>query len=101
MRWGAALDKPGCSAHPVFVHSDEGCEQQLSVYVNVSDKYKGGLAQGRIVNGHGVQPRRPRLPEGGARLHRRKLPRRAARQAGRSEEHTSELQSLMRISYAV
>src|SRR3546814_1165980 len=27
--------------------------------------------------------------------------RRAARQAARSEEHTSELQSLMRISYAV
>src|SRR3546814_5646031 len=27
--------------------------------------------------------------------------RRTAREAGRSEEHTSELQSLMRISYAV
>src|SRR3546814_8081787 len=29
------------------------------------------------------------------------LPRRAAGDAARSEEHTSELQSLMRISYAV
>src|SRR3546814_914768 len=136
MRRGRALDKPGCSAQPVSVHVDEGCERQLTVYVNVSDRYMGGLAQGRIVNGHGVQPRRPRLPDGGAQLHRRKLPRRAARQAGRgrrtrqggfprlaqdslqeglgrtglagriwrhrrSEEHTSELQSLMRISYAV
>src|SRR3546814_5127227 len=30
-----------------------------------------------------------------------KLRRRSARRASRSEEHTSELQSLMRISYAV
>src|SRR3546814_5019582 len=40
--------------------------------------------------------------EGGARsVHRRAAQRRRARQGGRSEEHTSELQSLMRISYAV
>src|SRR3546814_2394889 len=32
---------------------------------------------------------------------RRFRPGRAVRRAGRSEEHTSELQSLMRISYAV
>src|SRR3546814_8984217 len=32
---------------------------------------------------------------------RRPAPRRADRHRGRSEEHTSELQSLMRISYAV
>src|SRR3546814_2641468 len=31
----------------------------------------------------------------------RSLPRRRRRPGGRSEEHTSELQSLMRISYAV
>src|SRR3546814_2636829 len=37
---------------------------------------------------------------GGRRRRRRHRPRRADR-AGRSEEHTSELQSLMRISYAV
>src|SRR3546814_3120200 len=33
--------------------------------------------------------------------HRRTLKRRPARGVARSEEHTSELQSLMRISYAV
>src|SRR3546814_2395587 len=43
--------------------------------------------------GHGL--RRRRLPDGAARA----LLRHPA--AGRSEEHTSELQSLMRISYAV
>src|SRR3546814_6963674 len=35
------------------------------------------------------------------RLRRRTHDRELARRAGRSEEHTSELQSLMRISYAV
>src|SRR3546814_8757174 len=38
---------------------------------------------------------------GGARLSDRRHPRRADRRLVRSEEHTSELQSLMRISYAV
>src|SRR3546814_6619791 len=38
----------------------------------------------------------------GGALRERRLRRRAqGRDAGRSEEHTSELQSLMRISYAV
>src|SRR3546814_2798290 len=36
-----------------------------------------------------------------AQVHTRRLPRRCIWQIGRSEEHTSELQSLMRISYAV
>src|SRR3546814_10904452 len=35
------------------------------------------------------------------RSRRRAVPRIAARRSDRSEEHTSELQSLMRISYAV
>src|SRR3546814_1946942 len=39
-------------------------------------------------------------PEG-ALQHRERLADRAGRGEGRSEEHTSELQSLMRISYAV
>src|SRR3546814_988090 len=47
---------------------------------------------------------RPR-GHGGAFLHRQqdplRSPDRRASGAGRSEEHTSELQSLMRISYAV
>src|SRR3546814_7289337 len=51
-------------------------------------------------------PHRPGRPRPGAgRRHRtadRQRPAaRAERAAGRSEEHTSELQSLMRISYAV
>src|SRR3546814_10000998 len=54
--------------------------------------------------------RRARRREWPARRNRRRSSRRACRQAwpvgrraekGRSEEHTSELQSLMRISYAV
>src|SRR3546814_4919846 len=61
------------------------------------------------------QPRRRRLRarEPAAPWHRREIrsprcfpgdrqaPRAERRRAGRSEEHTSELQSLMRISYAV
>src|SRR3546814_5544426 len=41
-----------------------------------------------------------RIAEGGRRLARR-LTHQAFERFGRSEEHTSELQSLMRISYAV
>src|SRR3546814_18374865 len=50
----------------------------------------GGSLQG--------QPRRPGL--GGRQVHR-PADRLLQREAARSEEHTSELQSLMRISYAV
>src|SRR3546814_6309632 len=57
-----------------------------------------------------ARPRHRREAEGEARLRRREQPARDARCRGaaarsrdrlRSEEHTSELQSLMRISYAV
>src|SRR3546814_3650552 len=44
-----------------------------------------------------IQPTRPRFQESFARI----VARPAASRAHRSEEHTSELQSLMRISYAV
>src|SRR3546814_18359018 len=49
----------------------------------------------------GARPRRPprRLGPGRARVHEREPVERG--ELGRSEEHTSELQSLMRISYAV
>src|SRR3546814_5753973 len=56
-----------------------------------------GMAARRDQGRHHIESRRPR---------RRILPARTCRTAGgaalrRSEEHTSELQSLMRISYAV
>src|SRR3546814_16915097 len=41
------------------------------------------------------------LPAGGARRHPARPGGRGGRRPRRSEEHTSELQSLMRISYAV
>src|SRR3546814_57951 len=59
----------------------------------------------------GIEPVRVEADEAEARLRRREGPGQAAAMilryviivhgAGRSEEHTSELQSLMRISYAV
>src|SRR3546814_2947977 len=55
----------------------------------------------------GTDDRRPAHPRPAApappwhRLHRRRLSPALAGQLARSEEHTSELQSLMRISYAV
>src|SRR3546814_5763784 len=46
---------------------------------------------------HGLRPR----PRRGARFRRRQKVREIEPLVGRSEEHTSELQSLMRTSYAV
>src|SRR3546814_2490291 len=62
-------------------------------------------ARRRRGRGYGEQSA-PAHPAGdrGARADLRQIgadPRHARRPAGRSEEHTSELQSLMRISYAV
>src|SRR3546814_5883235 len=57
--------------------------------------------------GVGILPARPRRPrdkakgEAGVRLAQSYILGRLRRQTFRSEEHTSELQSLMRISYAV
>src|SRR3546814_6321616 len=47
------------------------------------------------------RPRAPAPPAGGRQAPRRKPPGRPPPFPPRSEEHTSELQSLMRISYAV
>src|SRR3546814_1091087 len=58
----------------------------------------GSKRESKAEQGRPDQPRRecpavdPRLPQRPAERHR---------EEGRSEEHTSELQSLMRISYAV
>src|SRR3546814_1987908 len=50
----------------------------------------------------GARQPRPRRTAGEGQVHQRLAARRTARDAHpRSEEHTSELQSLMRISYAV
>src|SRR3546814_3010504 len=48
------------------------------------------LRVGEDIGGLAIFDQRPEVEKGGALRH-----------AGRSEEHTSELQSLMRISYAV
>src|SRR3546814_19460451 len=50
---------------------------------------------GRVGDGHGVGDQAARL------IHRGGVGRLVHHDGGRSEEHTSELQSLMRISYAV
>src|SRR3546814_2451222 len=58
----------------------------------------GGLAEHRVsdvVRGHRI------AVEMHANLSRRERRVRVVNQLGRSEEHTSELQALMRISYAV
>src|SRR3546814_7809637 len=46
-------------------------------------------------------PRRPQVPSCCCHRRRRRPQPRSQPRRGRSEEHTSELQSLMRISYAV
>src|SRR3546814_2288560 len=61
--------------------------------------------RGGVVPGAASHTRRPPAGRGRQRLRRPAVLRPARRDAGRahrrSEEHTSELQSLMRISYAV
>src|SRR3546814_7605593 len=62
-------------------------------------RHDGGLSPNRVAGAQGLAYVDDRAMGG----HRAQRPERqeAARAAGRSEEHTSELQSLMRISYAV
>src|SRR3546814_7513142 len=62
--------------------------------------WNGELAQadGRQTGGGGIGLRRPRV---GIGIGKGQVEILCHRDAGRSEEHTSELQSLMRISYAV
>src|SRR3546814_10488532 len=65
------------------------------------DKALGGWEHGRDRIDSGVSRARGARGRGAGAAHRRaaRVPRRRA--GRRSEEHTSELQSLMRISYAV
>src|SRR3546814_6256711 len=66
----------------------QGHRQPVCTHRLVQDRHVGGLQRRRL--------QREPCPPGPGWLHpvRQRL-------AGRSEEHTSELQSLMRISYAV
>src|SRR3546814_5171657 len=62
---------------------------------------KGGRPEGQRAHGEGRgRPERAHRPDG-VRPERDGEARRPFRNRKRSEEHTSELQSLMRISYAV
>src|SRR3546814_3757492 len=64
----------------------------------------GGIHAGTVRGAHRPAAHRDRRAAGtgaGERLAGARRRTRAADGAGRSEEHTSELQSLMRISYAV
>src|SRR3546814_3177034 len=63
----------------------------------------GGSRPLHLARHHGVAdpPRRARHDRRRQAVHRRSVPAEEDRRGARSEEHTSELQSLMRISYAV
>src|SRR3546814_2126309 len=87
----------GCSnaGRPTWYHESRPHESQLPAYADTR-KAPRGLAGARAAWGPvGRRSRRDAAPAGcGARD-------RPPHQLRRSEEHTSELQSLMRISYAV
>src|SRR3546814_5948992 len=84
-----------CSSD-LFVHGGDGGGED-----GEDRRHRGGVAAGHDrQQGVALRFRRPFVDEGGAFP----LPfvdRAGPAEDGRSEEHTSELQSLMRISYAV
>src|SRR3546814_4137785 len=89
-RLPAGPGHPAAAVSPVLDHHDG------LIPKGVGEGGKGGRPRG-------ADPRRLLLSRGG-RLHRgggRGAARRTEAGRSRSEEHTSELQSLMRISYAV
>src|SRR3546814_1035503 len=103
--WSSDLcssDLPGLAESPP-------CNNQPRPPVSIRGKLlrtrpKGPVPlQQRIIPDLGIDDRRPLLRPQSAKLPRQLQRRHAASPsgAGRSEEHTSELQSLMRISYAV
>src|SRR3546814_4188075 len=66
--------------------------------------YMASLSEGApapMVRGDGARPAKPRWQEAGLFLGAVRPSAAPMRATPRSEEHTSELQSLMRISYAV
>src|SRR3546814_9411781 len=74
------MNKPGIEITPVHTFMDERTNATFYSDVRVEDKYRLGEING------------------GAKVLASAL---SMEQSGRSEEHTSALQSLMRISYAV
>src|SRR3546814_2956457 len=82
---------PGQAPQPRF----EPAEQPLQ-----QDSMVGGLQHPATQHGAQDQGNQHRENHGAGNT-QGKLPVDSPRGAGRSEEHTSELQSLMRISYAV
>src|SRR3546814_4036605 len=68
-------------------HAERACKRQQVVNEDLVLGVRGDIADEGAVDLHHVDGECLQVMEGG--------------EAGRSEEHTSELQSLMRISYAV
>src|SRR3546814_8331299 len=91
-------------------HGDHGVElDDMGVVVMdiahavVEPRGTRGLQRQRASRDGQAKKQRQRLPTGEMFKHKNSFRSLSvsARQVGRSEEHTSELQSLMRISYAV
>src|SRR3546814_10560163 len=85
-------DTPGIEIRPIFTFQDERTNTTFYTDVRLPDHYRlGEVNGGTQVLGAALQ-----LEQGGGSY----VPVQA-KMLDRSEEHTSELQSLMRISYAV
>src|SRR3546814_4222181 len=83
-----------CSSDLLDAFWDSGLGGQLSATVNLNGSFAAPRGTARLT----ATDLRPRDSEDMPAL---QLDASAQWQEGRSEEHTSELQSLMRISYAV
>src|SRR3546814_8727210 len=93
-RVGIALDPLGLPELIIGIPLPTRPEIPLQPEERVPDRIFGavGVRSDFVVDAADGQERHPRRVHPGGRI---------GRQIGRSEEHTSELQSLMRISYAV
>src|SRR3546814_6029844 len=88
------LNLPGVEIHPVYTLQDERTNIVYWSDVRVDDKYR----LGEVGDGARVMASALGFEHGGAGY---QAAQKAMVKHARSEEHTSELQSLMRISYAV
>src|SRR3546814_1880459 len=79
--------------------SGERADQEMTAVAELIREHPPGEHERRhIVRAGGVGQSRPVAPQ---QRHRGRKHRKRDKQSRRSEEHTSELQSLIRISYAV